>query len=233
MREYAQLWVDMRFSDRQRLRNSALSDDPIAKEKLFDIADSLKAEVNARVRELQKHGFNYIKRFKEIENWADTFGYKPRMLSAKELDYNIDDIFTQMEMSYDFLHDPTTIYRVAKRQEEQRFEAFMEHYAGEGDNWTLRSFRKFMRFLGSEETLAVIEAHGGSEMVIDMFYDIYNKSNNKKSSLAIMSRLITEFKAEGKQPYEFDDKLKESFGIDVDYYRAKYQTRKGADKGRS
>lgn len=233
MRYYAELYSQMRFADRQRLRYSAYRGNENSKEQLFNINNQLKAEVNERIRTLKSRGLDYNKRFNEIYNFGEINIGKERLATAKELDYDVNRIFEQMELALKFLNDPRTELNYALKKEQENYTKFRDKF---DSKLSLRQFRQFVRFLSNEETLAILEEHGSSEKVVEMFYDIYSESTSKKRALTLIQKLELEFLSNRASQAEkggaiipmseFDEALAKEFNIDLDKYRkSRYKRR--------
>lgn len=230
MKDSVRKYLNSTFTERRKLRTSASSGNKKSLEEYIKLLNDLKSDVNARIRNLKSAGFDYGKRMTEIRNFSETFGKKDRLLSAKELNYNVNFMYIEAEMAYDFLHDDTTIIQNAKQAYSKRLNSFFEKY-NDGENFqdmTDRKFKKFLRWLGNEETQATLEAYGMSDVIVEIGYDIYQKKGKK--GLDILTKLMTEFLTEQDRSYDFEKAMEREFNfINVSDTRRKWHTTKFDD----
>lgn len=224
MRSGTREYLNKSWNRRRKEYLSAKSGNKEAFDKFVKYTNDLKVDVNSRMRDLKRAGFDYGKRLNDIRNWEESQGSR-RLLSVNELGRDIDMMYIQSELAYNFINDPNTLVINAKHTLQRRFEAFQDKFAKElgeeGLGITPRKFRNFLRWLGDETTSKALEAYGTSDIIVDIAIDIYKKEG--KSGLNIVNKLMLEWLTNINSGYNFEEQMERRFKIDFDYYRERKQ----------
>lgn len=229
MRDWTRKYLKKSYAQRRREYLSAKNGNKEDLEKFMQYTNDLAKDVNHRMVELERHSFNYGKRVNSIKNWATANNStRDRLLSSDELKSDIDAMYVQNEIAYDFIHDPNTLVINAKQVTEKRFERFQDKFkfelGNEFEELTPRKFKNFLRWLGDETTHKALEAYATSEIVVDIALDIYKKRGS--TGLKILNKLMLEWLAHINDGYDFNAAMEKRFKIDVEDYREKWQGKK-------
>lgn len=206
----------MTMAELRRLQRKAKTGDRASREALISVTNAIAGNVNKRMRELEKAGYDYgaygiVEHFTAVEYGGNRFK------TAKKLSNNIDDMYIQNQIGIKFLHEKSSDASYMKVQEMERIKTFIEKGIFPEDI-SIQQARNFLKFLGREESQEFKDAYGNSETVIEMMYDAYRKKNNtrEKMSRAFMEYLLKR----GTDDILTFDETMERLGIDIaDYPR--------------
>jgi len=202
---------------RRALARRASKGDKNAMNDLRTITTRLKVMVNKRLRALQHSGLDYGRNYNDLLYYTQTQYKKNRLLSANELDNDVDTMLLQNEVALKFLKSGWSTVEKAKSAEQYRIDRLKEITALP-ENFTRRRNVKFLRWLGNEESSAAMDRYGRSEVFVDMAYDVYKEKG--EAGLRTLSVLVTEYLADKKT---FDEAMK-GVGIKIeDYLSKKYK----------
>lgn len=208
------------LSKRQRLNltRKAARGDKASIDLIRSFTNEIKVEVNARLRALRKAGMAYGPAYNHLMSFTDTEYESTRFMSFNELKGDVYDAMLQNEHGAKFLKSEYTTVAGAKRAERHRIEKLQELLSLPED-FSYRTNKRFLKFLGSEEVSASIEQYGTSHLVVQMLWDAYNGKKVKKlQAPKIMKKALTEYLS-GR--IDFDTAM-ERIGVKVeDYFDSK------------
>lgn len=209
-------YANMRLKSRKKLLQKAVKGDREAQASLYSYTRQIASEVNKRLRELEKGGYDYGKSYNYLMNYLNTQLETNRMVQPWNLNGDYESMYWELEHAIPFLESKVTTRKGAKESELKRL-ATLQEYGILPENTSYRQSRNFLKFLGNEEFSDTIEMYGNSEKIIDMLYDAYKKKGKK--GMEILKTAFTEFLA-GRITF---DTAMERVGIKVeDYNNKKY-----------
>ena len=183
------------LSKRQRraFAHRATYDKEVAKNYRY-ITNKIKAQVNKTIRELKKNKLAYGPEVRAVENYSKSQG-KKILQYTKYFKNNIYEMEGQNEVAIKFLHSGKRSLTSAKIQQHYRLERLKELNAISQDfaPQSRQSDEDFLRFLGDEVVSATLEGFANSEVIVEMWFDAYQKEG--KRALNIMKKAFLEFKA--------------------------------------
>lgn len=206
----------MDMKDLRRLQRKAKEGDRASMDALISITNAIAGNVNARMRALEKSGYDYGA-YGIVEHFTNVQYGTNRFKTANSLKSNIDDMFLQSQIGMKFLKERGSDVSYMDEQEQKRIGTFIDRGIFP-ENISIRQARNFLRFLGREESQEFKDAYGNSDIVVEMMYDAYIKRNNSREK---MSRAFSEYLAtRGRDDMVTFAETMERLGIDIaDYPR--------------
>lgn len=223
-RAYSHLTRRQRIS----LANRARKGDAEALAKFNSYSKSIRETTNRRLRELEKAGLDYGPAYNNIIYYLQTeFDGLNRVPTPKRLNNSFNEIRWLNDFAIKFLRSPlstvkgqekSNYYRVKKLQEYEVLPTKVTDDNGNTRTAEWREFDDFLRFLGSEEISTAIDDYGESDVVVDMLWDYWNKSDesNKGSNLLLMKKAMARYNAKEK---DFANAMRE-VGVKIENYRS-------------
>lgn len=197
------------IKDLRKLKAKALTGNEQAKRELYTLSNSLKVQVNKETRLMERGGADYGNAYNRIKNFADIEYGKGRLLSNKELNFDVEAIAKQSEEAITFLNSPYSSLKAVREMERSRKETFINAGIFEVDISDKKA-RSFLKFLGNEESQQLLDQWTSSDDVVEMLYDAYNKKTNSRRK---MIEVFDEYLS-GNSNMSFNQMM-ERLGVDV------------------
>lgn len=204
-------YASMTRVQRTQLYRRASQGSVIARRQFYALSALLKKEANKRMYRLERANLDYGKNYNFISYFLQTQHDTNRVPSAKQLNYDLGEMFTLNEVVLRFLNNKSSIVKNARSSEWHRIQTLKEHQILP-ESFDRKKNVDFLKFLGNEEVSGTMDEYGTSDVIVEMLYDAYQK--NGAEIFPILKRALNEFLANRKT---FDEAMEEA-GINVEDY---------------
>lgn len=201
------------IKDVKKLQIHALRGEAEAQASLAALNDEIAREVNKRLRQLERRGYDYGGYNTPI-HFTNTMYDSNRFAYSKNMDDDYMLMSTQTQIGIKFLGFESSTVEGQRAIEERRRQSFINMEIID-ENYSQRKFKGFLRFLGNEESSAFIESWSDSEKMVDMLFTAYNKHRMSKPQMLAKLR-------EYLDPNRTDVDLRatmKSMGVNIDDFR--------------
>ena len=171
----------MTIKELRKLQLKASKGNKGAQRALISATDTLTAQVNKNLRQLEKYGYDYGA-YNDITNFTQIEYETNRLKKSKDLEYDWYAMSLQSQLAIKFLSNESSTLAGQREIEARRIATFKD-IGVLPENITKRKAKNFLKFLGNEESQQIIEAYGNSETVLEMMYDAYVKPINSRSKM--------------------------------------------------
>lgn len=171
----------MTIKELRKLQLKASKGNKGAQRALISATDTLTAQVNKNLRQLEKYGYDYGA-YNDITNFTQIEYETNRLRKSKDLEYDWYAMSLQSQLAIKFLSNESSTLAGQREIQARRIATFKD-IGVLPENITIRKARNFLKFLGNEESQQIIEAYGNSETVLEMMYDAYKKPDNSKNKM--------------------------------------------------
>lgn len=210
-------YLKMTSRQRRKLALNAKRGNIEAQKQLTQYTREIKAEVNKRLRELEKSNLDYGKAYNNLLFFTQTEYGSNRFQSVSKLDNDWYAMSLQNDIGYKFLNTMTSTKEGARTAERHRMDRLKELEIIPEDIAPRRE-KEFLRFLGNEEISAAIDEYGTSDVIVEMFYDAYKVQGTQ--ALNILKTSMNEWLA---NRISFDDAMLRT-GIKIEDYISRKPT---------
>lgn len=201
------------IKDVKKLQIHALRGESDAQASLAALNDKVAREVNKRLRELERRGYDYGGYNTPI-HFTQTMYDTNRFAKSKDMDGDYMLMSTQTQIGLKFLNFESSTVAGQKAIEDRRREKFIEMEIIDED-YSPHKFRGFLRFLGNEEASAFVESWSDSEKMLDMLFTAYNKRRMSKQAMLAKFR---EYLDPRKKDVDLRKVMKD-MGVNIDDFR--------------
>lgn len=178
--------VDSKIKEIRRLQLRAVRGDRASQEALIALNDEIARDVNKRLRELERRGYDYGA-YNTPVHFTQTVYDTNRFKKSSQMDGDYYLMRTQSEIGVKFLNMQTSSVFGQKEVEEKRFTSFVD--MGIVDpNYSRRKFKNFLKFLSNEESRQVVDSWGTSSTMVEVLFDAYNRKENTKKRMTAVFR---------------------------------------------
>lgn len=178
--------VDAKIKEIRRLQLRAVRGDRASQEALIALNDEIARDVNKRLRELERRGYDYGA-YNAPVHFTQTVYDTNRFKKSGQMDGDYYLMRTQSEIGVKFLNMQTSSVFGQKEVEEKRFTSFVD--MGIVDpNYSRRKFKNFLKFLSNEESRQVVDSWGTSSTMVEVLFDAYNRKENTKKRMTAVFR---------------------------------------------
>lgn len=171
----------MTIKELRKLQLKASKGNKGAQRALISATDTLTAQVNKNLRQLEKYGYNYGA-YNDITNFTQIEYETNRLRKSKDLEYDWYAMSLQSQLAIKFLSNESSTLAGQREIEARRIATFKD-IGVLPEDITKRKARNFLKFLGNEESQQIIEAYGNSETVLEMMYDAYKKPDISRNKM--------------------------------------------------
>lgn len=201
------------IKDVKKLKIHALRGEASAQASLAALNDKVAREVNKRLRELERRGYAYGGYNTPI-HFTQTMYDTNRFMKSKAMEMDYDLMATQTEIGLKFLSYESSTVQGQRDIEARRRETFIEMGIIDED-YSMRKFRGFLKFLGNEESSAFVESWSDSEKMVEMLFEAYNKRRMSKNAMLARFR---EYLDPERKDVDLRRVMKD-MGVDINDYR--------------
>lgn len=201
------------IKDVKKLEIHALRGEPEAQASLAALNDKVAREVNKRLRQLERRGYDYGGYNTPI-HFTNTMYDSNRFAYSKQMDEDYMLMSTQTQIGLKFLNYESSTVEGQRAIEERRRQTFIEMEIIDED-YSQRKFRNFLKFLGNEESSAFVDSWSDSEKMLEMLFAAYNKHRMSKTQMLAKFR---EYLDPSRQDVDLRATMK-AMGVDIDDFR--------------
>lgn len=205
------------IKDVKKLQLRAVRGDRASQEALLAYNDKIAREVNKRLRELERAGYDFGA-YNTATHFTETMYDTKRFMTGRQLELDWYMMGTQTSIGVKFLNMKSSSVAGQKEIEQKRFDTFVELEIIP-ENYSRRKFKNFIRFVGNEESERILDEYGTSTQMIEMMFDAYNRKGNTRNRMLKVFREYLDAKGSRKRPDFFEAMAK--IGVNPDDYRAK------------
>lgn len=195
----------------KKLQVRATRGDAKAASLLSNLNDEVAIEVNKRLRALERRNYDFGA-YNAPVHFTQTMYDTNRFQKSKSMDNDYELMSTQTQIGLKFLDAESSTVQGQRDIEDRRYQTFIDMGIVE-EGYSKRKFKGFLRFIGNEESNAVIESWSTSEKMVEMLFDAYNKRRVSKATMLMRFR---EYLAGEKDLKE----TMKSMGVNIDDYRS-------------
>lgn len=216
-------WDSLSRKDITKLTRAAAKGDRIARSKLLKYSWAIATETNKRLQALEDvdkaygGAYNRAMYFLEIEYKDIQRGKANRARTPVELRLDWYGMRQQNDQLVRWLTKAVSTVEGQENRERHMLQALKEHEIIDA-SVSYKESEEFLRWLGNEEISAAIDEYGTSDVIVEAFYDMYQKKG--KRGLDILSKAFVEYYAtrgQNKPTVTFNEAM-ERVGIKIEDY---------------
>ena len=190
------------IKDVKKLQLRAVRGDRASQEALLAYNDKIAREVNKRLRELERAGYDFGA-YNTATHFTETMYDTKRFMTGQQLELDWYMMGTQTSIGVKFLNMKSSTVAGQKEIEQKRFDTFVELEIIP-ENYSRRKFKNFIRFVGNEESERILDEYGTSTQMVEMLFDAYNRKGNTKNKMLKVFREYLDAKGSRKRPDFFE-----------------------------
>ena len=197
-------------SDIRKTIHAALKGNTRAKYALRLRGDEFANIVNTNMEQLEKEGYNYGNAYMLYEQFTDNIMSLGKFSTTKELQKDWVAIGEQLMVASKIMsYKDSTV--AGQRAIEVKRISTLRKMGVFPKNYSIKNARKFLSFLGREETKEILGEYGNSQEILPKLYKAYT---NRKNTVEKLSKAFNEYLSQRgkKNGYDFYDMM-EKLGV--------------------
>lgn len=201
----------------RKLAKKANNGNVEAQSELWSLTDFYRRYVNNKIESLERNKYDYGNAYNLVEDFVKTEYKADRVRFKYASDFKGDwlDMALQTQVGIRFRSYADHTVTGQRLIEQKKLESLRNLKIDEGTSSerymigpdvSTRTLKKFLRFLGREESAEIVDEYGNSEKIIEQMFDAYQKAGNSTEK---MERAFNEYLASrgSERPMAYDEML--------------------------
>lgn len=214
MASSAELTRKMR--EARKLFRRAQAGDVAAVNQMMAANDQLVKIVNSRLRQLERKGFDYGGAYNNLIHYTQTEYDGKRLVKSAKLENDIYAVYDQILQANKFLSMKSGSVEGQEEILNNKI-SVLKNMGIFSKDYAFSTMKRFVKFLGNEETREIVEEYGNSLINLAMIKDAFF---SRRNTTAALKRAFAEYLAQTNGSAKTFDELMARLGVDV--YNEKY-----------